>query len=153
MSITVTHEDLKLTIHLLASQLAFLEVHEQWSCKDGRQPWFVTDALELLCRLTGETVVGGCIACEGLGVYYQTLENGGVAEMKHQPCDGKGYHTPETAERRCAYCPPHERQDNPFKLERHEGVWVCDDEDCQIDHALAIRGLSNDRQQRRPEPK
>ena len=119
-------DDARLAVQLLAAEL-----------KDGDESWWAKACRGLLSRITGDKVVCGCNdhshevihGCEGLGVLFN-----GSREVKHGRCDGKGYHTAYTLHRHCAYCP----EDNPDELTLDGGVWICDCDDCAIDHAIRM---------------
>jgi hypothetical protein len=118
VSITITQPDLVLAVRLL-----IIEVSDS-------DEWWDTNCRSLLGRVTGHEWVARCDECDG---------EGHELEKQCHRCDGLGYLTPGTKDRHCHVC--HETRD----LEIDEGMWICDDEQCGIEHVKELQGIEADR--------
>jgi len=117
----LTQDDLALAVRLLTVQVG------------PSDEWWDRECRGLLERVTGHGFSSTCERCDG----HQRI---GTEQVCYR-CDGVGYLTDDTENRRCEYC----GETLPDLLEEEDGILVCGDEDCAIDHAKALQGIDADR--------
>jgi len=91
--------------------------------------WWDRECRGLLERVTGHGFSSTCERCEG----HQRIGT----EKQCYRCDGVGYLTDKTEDRRCEYC----HETDPDQLEETSTGWICGDEQCGIDFLKATTGF------------